>query len=563
VSTWKVAATCLAALVLGLIIVPLIQVVVAAFFTDGRFDGSSISSVVNSPNIGRTITNTLVLIVVSGSIALVVASVLAWIMVRTDAGLGRLGDLLPIGSLVLPKLGISIGWVFLAAPQAGYLNVAFREVGSWIGLELSKGPLNLFSWPGLIFLYTMDFVPYAYLVLRAALLQIDPSMEEAARMSGANPWTTLRTVTIPALRPAFAAAVFLIVVAGVSLYSIPVVVGTGANIDVLSVRTIRLVRNSYPPKLDQAIVLGLLMLIIIGAAWSIQFLVRRRGHFSTIGGKSAGASKVSLGRWRNVVRGLVLAFLAATSVLPVAGLILVSFQPIWSANIDWAGLGLDNYRSILFENRIAFDAIMNSLRLGVIAATIGMALAFILAIAARYSGGRLFAAVDAVTKLPAAISHIVLAVALLSMFAGPPFRLAGTELLLILAFVLIALPQGTVVASASVDQIGRDLEEASFMSGAGRTRTTRSVMVPLVRPGISVGWVILLVMVVGDLTASSILASPRTPVVGYVMLAIWENGTFSELAALSTIITFATTALVVLVLLVFGRSVVASGVKNQ
>jgi iron(III) transport system permease protein len=76
-------------------------------------------------------------------------------------------------------------------------------------------------------------------------------------------------------------------------------------------------------------------------------------------------------------------------------------------------------------------------------------------------------------------------------------------------------------------------------------RTFRKVVLPLMRPGLTAGWVFVFVLMAGDVTMSVLLASTSTPVVGFVMVDLFQNGTYPLLAAMGVIITVVSGAVVV------------------
>src|SRR5690606_34494639 len=89
------------------------------------------------------------------------------------------------------------------------------------------------------------------------------------------------------------------------------------------------------------------------------------------------------GRWRWLVRCVINVYLLATAVIPVAALLIVSLQPFWTTNINWSILDLANYRYVLFENEMTSLALVNSVGLGIVGATVGMIAAAILVLFAR------------------------------------------------------------------------------------------------------------------------------------------------------------------------------------
>jgi iron(III) transport system permease protein len=175
------------------------------------------------------------------------------------------------------------------------------------------------------------------------------------------------------------------------------------------------------------------------------------------------------------------------------------------------------------------------------------------------AAGRL---VEGVTKAPGAISHIVFGVAILVTFAGPPFNLAGSMTILLLAYFVIYLPQASTGADVARGQVGSELLEASAMSGASRFQTFRKVLVPLMVPGIAAGWALMFVVIVGDLTASAILAGHSNPVVSFVFLDIWDNGTLSTLATLGVMVSLVT-SVVIIASLLLGNGSFATGRRRR
>lgn len=482
--------------------------------------------VLSQPWLGPVLFNTAVIVGSSTVLALAIGAVMAWGNVRTNASIGMLGTLLPIIPLLIPNVALAIGWVFLGAPRVGFLNGLLALLP--FGLEL-----NIYSWGGLIFVYTINAVPYVYLIVSAALRNLDPALEEAARTNGAGPLRILRTVSLPAIRPALISAALLVTITSLGVYSIPSVIATTAKIDVLTTRIVFLLNRDFPPKLAEAQALGIIMLLAVLALWWIEVRMTRSGKAATVGGRATGNGVIELGGWKWPFRLGSLAYLAMTSIVPIGALLIVSLQPFWTPKINWLALNLGNYHQALFVNRLVSGSLGNSLLLSGTGAVIAMVIAIVVAIFSINRFGLLSALVDGAIKSSAAIPNMILAVAFLSAFAGAPFFLSGTTTILLMAFVVMYLPPGAIAASATVNQIGRDLREASSIAGAGEGRTVRKVIVPLAVPGFLSGMAIVFVHMMGDLSAAALLSGPNNPVVGFAILSVWEAGTFGVLAALS------------------------------
>lgn len=531
---------------------PLSLVLLRLVYSNGRFDPTPLASMFSQPDVGVLLFNTLVVVGASSLLALVVGAIMAWINERTDAGMGILSDALPLVPFLLPPIAGAIGWVLLLSDRAGLLNALMRKVLASVGIVMTSGPLNIYSWTGMIFVYTIYAIPYVYLLVSAGLRNVDSSLEEQSRICGNGLWRTMWQVTIPAVRPSLGAALLLLVWFGFALYSVPAVIGTGARIEVLPVRLVNLLSFTYPPETARAIGLGMIVVLVVGAAWLVQARILASGHHATIGGKGHRTSRIELGRWRWAARSVLIVYILLAAVLPMIGLLLVSLNGFWTPNIRWANLSLATFREVLVEDAVTVTALKNSLLLGIAGATIGMAAAAIIALFVREKGHGFARVVDGLIKLPASISTIVLAVGFVLAFSGPPFSLNGTFAILLFAYLALYLPQGAVAADAAAAQVGRELTEASSISGARSTRTLLNVSLPLMLGGLAAGWALLFVRIIGDLTASAILAGTNNPVVGFRILEVYQGGSFATLAALSTVLTVVSAA-IVLVLLVLTR----------
>jgi iron(III) transport system permease protein len=183
------------------------------------------------------------------------------------------------------------------------------------------------------------------------------------------------------------------------------------------------------------------------------------------------------------------------------------------------------------------QAIFNSMILGIVAATITVSITGTLAIYANEVGGRRGQWLGLLTKVPSAMSTLVLAIGLLLAFGGSPFFLNGTLYILVIAYVIARMPVAAIAAESSVAQIGTQLVEASRVNGATRGRTFWRVLLPLTLPGMAAGWALIFADIVGDLTAAAILSGPRNMVIGYRIQDIYDSGTYSDLAALAVVVT--------------------------
>lgn len=537
--------TLIAAVLTLLAFLPLLAVLVRAFFQDGSFNPSAIYETLAIPGLGQTLLNTFSVTIASGAIALVFGSILAWLNERTDARLGLFTDALPLVAFVLPPIAGAIGWVLLLSPTAGYLNVLVREFAGFFGADLSEGPFDIYSWGGLCFVYVIYQVPFAFMFVSAGLKNMDTSLEEASRVAGRSLAGTLMRITLPALAPALAGALLLTVWTSLALYSIPSVIATGAEMKVLTVEIVNAVAFTYPARTDIAVGLSFIMIIAVGGVWLLQNHIVRNSRHATVGGKSRAATPMKLGRFRPLARGLFWLYAAVATVLPIGALLLVTLTGYWTPNINWGQMSLEPFRRQVLESPVAREALTNSLSLGVVGATIAITMAAVIALFFLKLPAGVARTIDGAIKLPSTLSHIVLAVGFIFILAGPPLSLSGTWLILLLAYIALYYPQGAVAADSAASQVAPELGEASMVSGASQGKTFVRVYLPLMLPGLIAGWAMLFVRMVGDLSASAVLAGTGNPVVGRQILEIFQNGTFSLMAALAMALTFISAVVVI------------------
>ncbi|HYF19334.1 MAG TPA: iron ABC transporter permease [Ramlibacter sp.] len=545
------AAGLLGAATLFIVFYPMLAIGLKALFPDGRMDPALWRETLGSVDLHVAVRNTAILAVCTTLVSVPLGTFFAWLIERTDARWGALSRLLPVIPLLLPPVAMAIGWLFLADPRAGFLAKPLVGAFAALGIELDPTVLAIQSWPGLVFLYVLWAVPHVYVVTAAAFGNLDPSLEEAARMCGKGRLRCFWEVSLPSIRHAVGASVLMCMISSVGLYSIAALMGTAARIDVLSVHIYRLLNFAYPPKTGHAVVIGLLLMVFIGSLWLLQRWFASRTGAATVGGMGVRPNLVTLGPWRWPARGLILLYVVLTSVLPLLALFVVALQPFWRPAIVPSMLGFANFAE-LANATVPRAAIANSTLLALLTSSGVVFVAGVLAVVANQLGGAAEKAMGIGTKMPSAIPHIVFAVGVLIAFGFAPFHLQGGFLILLIAYLAVYLPTASITAESAVRQVGNQLVEASRVFGASRGRTFWRIQLPLILPGLAAGWASIFALVLGELNAAAILSGPRNPTIGYMILTLFDNGTYSQLAAIGSLIGVVSAVTVSFVLL-FGR----------
>ena len=299
--------------------------------------------------------------------------------------------------------------------------------------------------------------------------------------------------------------------------------------------------------------LSLVTMVFVGAAWYLQTRVRARSRHAVVGGRSTHqATRAQLGRAKIPVRVLMLLFMAIVTALPAIALVLVSLSGFWSEHIRWSHLNLSSFRQTVLYDPSSTAAITDSFKIGVITATVAAAIAALASTRLVGHTGRGLRALDGVLKLPVILSPLVIALGFILGFAGKPFDIGGTVTILFVAYVVLSVPQGTIATDAAASQVGRDLREASQISGARGWRTFGKVYVPLMVPAIAISWALVFVRVLGDLEVSSMLAGTTNPTIGYQTMILYSQGSYSDVASLALVVLL-TSAIVVSLVLALSR----------
>ena len=252
-SAESATAVALALLLVVLTIAPIVGVVVSAMGAGQGFGPGLFVKVLGST---RLIGNTLLVGVASTLIAVAIGAALAVILVRLDTpGRGVLSWLVPL-PIYLPPLLTAITWSWLGSPRGGLINMAAREM---LG---ATGPLiNSQSATGVILVTALAYVPIPFLLISAALRNMDPALEDSARVHGATPAGALARVTLPLILPSVLGSGLLVFVQAVGMFSVPAVLGMPAGFYVATTEIYKLLDN-YPPRIGEAAAWGLLLLLV-------------------------------------------------------------------------------------------------------------------------------------------------------------------------------------------------------------------------------------------------------------------------------------------------------------
>jgi iron(III) transport system permease protein len=471
--------------------------------------------------------NSLMLGAWTGLFSTIIGLTLAWAVSRTDVPAKPLLQLTATLSYLSPPFLTAIAFTYLFSPNAGLINVLLRDVAGLPWLTF-----NIFSMPGLVLVTVMHTFPFVYLLAASALQSVDASYEEAAQILGAGKLRTAFAITAPLVAPAVLSGTLLGFVNAIALFGSQAIIGLPGRIVTLPTRIYALF--DYPPEYGLASALSLVFVLITIVALYLQRAFLARRSYVTLAGKGARLALLRLGRWRFVLLGFGIVVFIVSILAPYATLIAVSFSKSWGLDF-WKGLTLANYKFILFDYDVTRRAILNSLLLATLAASGAVLLGAVIGwidLRTRIPGRRLL---DYFALIPLGLPGIVMAVALIQFWLALPVALYGTLAILLLAYMGRYIPLGVRAANAALRQVDPSLEESAQILGASWLATMREVTLPLIRPGLFAGWLLVFVPVIQELSASILLFSSSSITLAVAIYNLYETGYIEPVAALAMI----------------------------
>lgn len=497
-------------------------------FRDGAGDWSLVwyLQAYTNPRNYEAILNTVIIASGAALAAAIAGTLLAWAVVRTDMPGRRIVEMAAVVPFISTPFIGALAWILLGSPEVGLVNQFWRFIGG------SGALIDIYSISGIIFVIALYEMPFVFLMVGGALRSMDPTLEEASLASGAGLWQTTTRVTLPLVLPAILASTLLVFVLAAEQFGVPAVLGTPARIRVLTTSIVNS-QNFYPPRYGLGAALSVTLLVIALTGLWLQRRILGKRSYTTIGGKGSHPRRIKLGAFRWVLLAVCASYLFLAVVLPFTTIFLSSIRTLWTSDFRWEQFTLEHYRWVLFDYPITRHAITNSLFLGVVGASVTMLLcAFIsfLTLRTKLPGRHLL---DYLSILPLGFPGVVLAFGMLQAWINPPLVLYGTIWILFVAYATRYLPIGVRSTSATLVQIHPELEESSLSCGANWFQTFKNVTLPLLKPGIIAGWVLLFVAFTRELSASILLYSPGREVLSVAIYDLYQNGEFREISALA------------------------------
>ena len=531
-----------------LIVVPLMEMAIStlrvSFGDVRRIPGSQVgdftlhhwnrlfNSDVSSNILYRPFRNSLILAGSVASISVVLGSLMAWLMVRTDLpGKKKLATLLLI-PYMLPTWTIAIMWlsVFrtgLRGGMPGFMASFGLSVPTW----LAYGPFPI------IIVMSISGFGSTYLLVSGALSSVNSEVEEMAAIMGASKFHLLRKITFPLVLPAILSGFILAFASTMGSFSTPALLGMRVNYHTIATMLVASIRMR-DVNAGYAITI-ILIFIVAMSVFANQKMIGLRRSYATIMGKGGRSTPITLGKFRYPLFAFLMVFLTITVVIPIFVLLADTVMLIPGryslSNLTlhfWFGrqgaVDIYNGTAGIFRHPWFWQSFRTTMFLTVCVAVIGMFVGQFLGYVCTRGRGRLSGRIlEQAAFLPYMIPSVSFGALYLTMWIEPRGfipSLHGSFALLVLICVVNGLPFASRAGTANMMQIGFDLEEAASIQGASFIRRFRKIILPLAKSGFLTGFILIFMSTITTLDLIILLMAPNVTTLSYMVFSFSESG---------------------------------------
>ncbi|GAA3390298.1 iron ABC transporter permease [Streptomyces roseoviridis] len=501
---------------------PVVSIVGRGLRPDGRhWELGRFGETLTRPDILDVLWFTLWQALASTALTLLVALPGAYVLARFDFPGKRILRAVVTVPFVLPT--VMVGTAFLAlVGRRGLLDELW-------GVRLDTGVWAI--------LLAHVFFNYAVVVRTVGGLwsQLDPRQEEAARVLGASRWRAWRTVTLPALGPAVAAAALMVFLFTASSFGIVQILG-GPAYSTLETEIYRQTADRL--QLSTAAVLTMVQFAAVGTILAVhaRTVRRRETALRLVPPERTARRPCGAGQW--ALLGAVLLSIALLIVAPLGVLVERSLATP-------SGYGLDYFRALGHVDGTGTflvpltDTVVNSLQYALAATGIAVLVGGLAAAALTRRAGRLVRGFDALLMLPLGVSAVTVGFGFLITLDEPPLDLRASWILVPLAQALVGVPFVVRTMLPVLRAVDERLREAAAVLGASPWRAWREVDLPLVRRALLIAAGFAFAVSLGEFGATVFVARPDNPTLPVAVARLLNRPgelNYGQAMALSTIL---------------------------
>ena len=512
-------------------VIPLSYLLIRSLFPKGSFSLDSFKRVYTYDLNWTALINTVVISGLTTLFGVILAFPLAFLVGRTDMYGKKFFRTLFVTTYMVPPYVGAMAWLRLLNPNAGVLNKFLMQI-----FNLPKAPFNIYTVGGIVWVLTCFYYPYAFITISRAMEKMDPSLEEASKISGASPLKTLMTITIPMMTPSIIAAGLLVFVASASAFGIPSIIGAPGQIYTVTTRIIDFVHIGSDEGLNDAMVLAVFLMVIANIVLYITTFVIGKRQYITMSGKSTRPNIVELGKWRMPITVIISIFSFFVVILPFVTVALTSFTVNMGKPISLSNMSMSAWNKV-FSRASILSSTKNSIIAGLAAAFFGIMISCIMAYLLQRTNVKGKRIPDFLITLGSGTPSVTIALALIISMSGKfKINIYNTLTIMIIAYMIKYMLMGMRTVVSAMSQVHPSLEEAAQISGANWLRMLKDVTLPLIGASIVAGFFLIFMPSFYELTMSTLLYSSNTKTIGYELYIYQTYHSQQVASALATAI---------------------------
>ena len=485
----------------------------------------------SNPYFRNVFYNTLLISTIATIGAIIVGTIFAYGLTRTDIPLKKIFMVTAILPMITPPFVNAFAFILLLG-RVGVINIYLEKL---FGFKFI-----IYGIHGVIISQIITTFPLAFLVTSSAFSSFNTSLEDAARDLGAGEFRVFRTITLPLITPAILAAALLIYMTNLSAFGAPALLGGG--ISVLAVEAVMQTLGVMDWGMGTTITI--ILLIPSFLLFYFQSVYKSKRSYVTVTGAPPQQEQRET---PSSIKWAIFIFLSFISAIVLTVYIVIffgGFAKVWGVDSSFT---LAHYK-LVFSN--TWRSIVNSLWMATMGAIgagfIGMILAYL--VARRSFIGKRF--MDFFGTLPYAVPGTMMGLGFVVAFNKPPLVLTGTATIIILDYIFRRMPFGFRTGVSTLKQIDVALEEASADLGARWKTTFRRIMLPLMKPAFIAGVTFAFIRAITELTSTIFLVTPKWRVMAVDIYNFVESGSLGSAAAMSTLLM----AIVIILLLILFKA---------
>src|SRR5262245_4364480 len=485
----------------------------------------------NEPGIAKAFLNTLIVTGLVQTISIPVAIVIAWIIARTDMPGAHAAEMLFWVTFFIPTLAVTSGWILVWDPKFGLGNQLLAHLGLF-----ADAPANIYSLWGIVFTHLTSLsISTKVMMMAAAFRNMDASLEEAARVSGAGALKTLFRIVVPASAPMIVVASLMSLIRSFESFEVELVLGTPFRFSVYSTKIYSLIHQT-PMNYGGATALSMFILAIIMPLVILQHWVSQRRQYTTLTGRYR-PTLFELGEWRWPIAAVVFAVAALATIIPLSFLLTGSMMNLFGHFEIERVWSLRHWGTVLGDTGFV-KALKNTLTLGTTTMAISILVFGLIAYVIARTDYALRWAFDLVTWLPFMIPGIVLSLGYMffALHSSLTRFFYGTKFFLVLILALTVMTFSVQMLKSSLLQLGADLEEAGRVNGGSFWFTLRHILVPLMLPTAAVVAVMIFGSVSRQVGSIVLLTTGDTEPVGVPQLGYLMAEDYSAASVVGSIL---------------------------